>query len=118
MVYQTALFEGFTDRRNAMPRQALCRVVARARHLNDTGELVAAKPICRLPGAQFAPEAVADHTQQPVARGMTVNVIDGLEAIEVEQDQPDLLAAIIFGNLRQLLAERAPIRQPSRIISL
>ena len=64
-------------------------------------ELVAAEPGDGVVRAQLAFQALADRDQQTVAQAMAEAVVDGLEAIQIEEHQRELIV-----RLKALALER------------
>ena len=77
-------------------------------------ELVAAQPRDGVPFAHALAEPLRDAAQQLVARGVAEAVVDLLEAIEVDEDEPHALAVAVSLRERDLEAvlEEPPVREP------
>ena len=56
------------------------------------------------------PDALADRDQQPVADGVAAQVVDGLEVVEVQEQQRDGLTVPVAGQrVRDAVDEQRPI---------
>ena len=56
---------------------------------DEDAELVAAEARDEVAGTDAVLEPLADEREQPVADGVTLRVVDGLEAVEVEEEHGD-----------------------------
>ena len=81
--------------------------------LDQHDELVAAQARDRVALAQVMPQAPRDVLQQPVARLVAEAVVDVLEAVEVDEEQRELLAAPLRQRERALqrVHEHRAVRQ-------
>ena len=81
--------------------------------LDDDRELVAAGPRDRVGVAQVRGEALRDALQHLVAGGVAERVVDLLEAVKVEEQQPEVAAAAPRAQHRlvQPVAEQRPVGQ-------
>src|SRR4051794_20618174 len=86
--------------------------------LAQDGELVAAQARHGVPRAQDALQPAGDGAQQLVARGVAEGVVDGLEAIEVEEEDRDAarVAAEARHRLPEAVEEELAVRQPGQIV--
>ena len=73
------------------------RLVARADPVAEEGEFVAADPRGRATPVHNLGEPVGDLLQNPVSNRMTMNVIDGLEAVKIDQAQCERFARLLCG---------------------
>jgi hypothetical protein len=77
-------------RRMAASRQPLAegdRLGLAADPGDEHGELVAAEPGRHVAGLQAAPQPLGHHPQDLVAGGVAEAVVDGLEVVQVQQEQ-------------------------------
>ena len=65
------------------------QLLRRADAFDDHRELVAAQPRDRIHLAQESLEALRHDLEHPVAGGVSEGIVDLLEAVEVEEHQPD-----------------------------
>jgi hypothetical protein len=72
----------------------------------EHGELVAAEPAERLPGAHGRPEPLGQRVQDAVADLMAACVVDLLEVVDVHQDQRELAVAAPHASQRLRLCGR------------
>ncbi len=83
---------------------------------HDDDELVAAVAghhvLAVAAGAQGGAQAGGDLAQHRVARGVRLDVVDGLEAVEVDQRDGARLAGRAGDGLGQPQVQRAPVGQP------
>src|SRR5690606_9625681 len=100
------------------PLGEILEVLRRGKAELGPDELVAAGPGQEFARTQAGAQPLRDDAQQLVPRMMTVDVVDLLETIEVEYDDPDLLvAAMRFSQqVRQVLGKRDAVRQAGQCI--
>ena len=79
--------------------------------LGDDGELVAAEPGHRVAAADDAPQPLAHADEQGVARVVAVGVVDGLEAVEVEEHHRERHLADDRQGLVELVLEQQPVAE-------
>ena len=86
----------------------------------DPGELLPADPRDELAGARRRRQVAADVGQDPVADLMAVGVVDGLEVVEVEDDegQEVPVAPGALDLAVEALREGAPVRQAGERVGL
>ncbi len=87
----------------------------------DDGELVTSVPCEEVAAAQErSHERVSDRLQCHVADGVTVTIVDGLERVEVEQDQAAGLCRqrAEIGRTPQLTVEGPPVRDLRESVGL
>ena len=81
--------------------------------LEEDRELVAAEARDRVAGTYRVAEAIADCEQQLVADGVTEAVVHRLEAVEVDDDDPD--GAVVAGSacecVLHAIREQRPVRE-------
>jgi hypothetical protein len=80
------------------------------------GEFVAAQPKGPLTGPHRLAYAQRDQTQQAVTGTVAVQVIDPLEPVEIEQDQPDFFPALL--RFLQAIAQGTAIGQSGQRIMI
>ena len=73
-----------------MMRSATWVASSCGRVLQQDRELVTAKPRRRVTGAHSSPSRLRDLDQQAVACRMTEAVVDELEVVDIEEEDPDL----------------------------
>ncbi len=89
------------------------RRVAVAHLFQDHHEFIAGQPRHRVGAAHRLPEAPRELDQHRVAAGMAEAVVDGLEAVDVQEQQGQRRAGAPGARQhpRQRLAQRQPVRQ-------
>ena len=65
--------------------------MSRVKVAQQNGELIAAQAGCQIVFAQRAAQTFADQTQQRIPNGMAQRVVDRFEAVQVEEDDGNLL---------------------------
>ena len=80
--------------------------------LDEDRELVAAEPRRDVVGAQGGGEASGDGDQQLVARSVPHRVVDELEVVEVDQEDPHDPAVVGRECTLHPVAEQDPVREP------
>ena len=81
-----------------------------ARLRQHHGELVPADPVRLVAASQLAAQRVGEQLQRLVARVVAARVVDGLEVVQVAEQQRE--AGSPFDLAHQPGAERAPVGQP------
>ena len=83
---------------------------------DEHGELVAAEAGRQVAGLQAAPQPLGHHPQDLVAGGVAEAVVDGLEVVQVQQEQGRCAGTDPLGGQRlpQPPGERGPVGQPVR----
>src|SRR5690625_4506171 len=76
-------------------RTATSRAEAASHLRQQYSEFVAAQSGHQVAGADAVCEAVGDGLQEGVAGVVSESVVDLFEPVEVEQEQPDLVAAVL-----------------------
>ena len=104
--------DGPPERVGKPPDDGVGLLGCRPRHENR--EFVAAHPGHQRVRRQVDDEPPGQHGQQPIADGVTEPVVDGLEAVEVQQRR--LRAPGVEGR-PQLLHEAAPVRQTRQVVA-
>ena len=86
--------------------------------LQQHHELVAAEPGHGVAGPDAAAQPLRRLDQQPVARVVTQAVVDELEIVEVEEEQPDPLLepAAAHQGLGEPVLEQRAVRQPGQAV--
>src|SRR5262249_45536234 len=81
---------------------------------HNDGELIAAQPRHHLTVIQEAGDALGHRLQRPVARRVPEQIVDLLEAVEIEAQHGEPLARLQrrFDLLIELLVEGAAVREP------
>ena len=99
-------------------RQHLRRHAVRRRHLND-GELVAAEPGHDIGLTHLGPQTLGDLFQDQITDGMTMRVVDLLEAVEVHREESNAIATAdpLEGGV-ELLQERVSVREAGQGIAV
>ena len=80
--------------------------------MHEVGELVAAEPGHGVAGPHQAGEPLADHGQHQVAGAVPVPVVDHLEVVEVEQQQPERAVGPPYQRVLDAVHQQHPVRQP------
>ena len=112
------------DRLRQRLRDALHRVLHRARAPAEVGqhddELVAAEPRHQVALAHRAPQPARDLAQRLVTRRVPVRVVDRLEAVEVEHQQPDRPRPRARPRQRgvERPLQRAPVGEPGQRVGV
>ena len=92
------------------------RVVRRHGLRQDDGELVAAEAGCRVSGPHRVLDALADLAQHRVAEVVSPAVVDPLEVVEVDVEQPGRVPLIVpqLDGVLEPLVEEGAVRQPGQ----
>ena len=88
--------------------------------LEQHHELIAAEARRRIRGPHVCPDSIRDAAQQLVTHVVAQRVVDGLEAIEVEEQDGELLPAAPAPReaFRQTFEETAAARETGQVIRL
>ena len=84
--------------------------------VHEVGELVAAEPGHGVAGPHQAGQPLADHGQHQVAGAVPVPVVDHLEVVEVEQQQPERPVGPPYQRVLDAVHQQHPVRQPGERI--
>ena len=99
------------------PCEVLC-VGGIVERIDDHDELVAAHPRRGVGRADEACDAGCDVDEETVAGGMPVGVVDGLEAIEVDEAQTDPVPTVAAARqgLREVTVEESPVGKTGELV--
>ena len=84
----------------------------------DQGELITSKPRHGIAGAHAGVEPAGDFDQEPVPSRVAEHIVDVLEVVEVEQQQPGspIMALGLSQSMLQAVVEQRPVGQAGQRI--
>ena len=94
------------------------RLVARADSIAEDGEFVAADPRGGATPIHRSGEPVGDLPEDIVSGRMPMSVVDGLEAVEIDQAQCERLAGLLCDDdpVSEQALKAAPVGEPGQIV--
>ena len=111
VVDQPVIEEWLRHSQNDMARNRLRSGLSGFLHIDQNGKFIPAQAVYRLTLHRFLNKSVRRQPQQAVAGQMPVNVIDGLEAVKIDDDQADLRCRLARIQAIQPFLQRAAIFQ-------